>query len=423
MKPSIAILHYTSPPVIGGVEAVMANHVRAMRRAGYPVAVIAGRGEGSALVPGAQFMRVSEMDSLAAPPPSTPDPASELREGRVPAGFEAQVAQIRAALKPHLARFDVVIMHNIFSKHFNLALTAALWRMLDDGELPGCIAWGHDFSWTSPSSRSAVFPRYPWDLLRRRRPDITYVAVSAQRQHELATLFGCPPEEIHVIYNGVEPQEQLGLSPQGAELAERLGLYDHAPVLLMPVRVTRAKNIELALEVVAALARLDCRPKLVLTGPPDPHDPASMAYFDELRDRRRELAIESEMTFIFEAGPDPSTPLFLDAAVVGDLYRLSDMLFMPSHREGFGMPVLEAGLAGLPVACTAIPAAAELAADDVLLFNPDDAPAEIARRILARLERDPVYRLRRRVRARYTWDAILKEDIAPLLARVSAPAR
>lgn len=422
MKPSIAILHYTAPPIIGGVEAVMASHVRAMRRAGYPVAVIAGRGDGAALPPGAQLRHIPEMDSLAASPQGNADLAA-LREGRVPAGFEAQVAQTRAALKPHLARFDVVIVHNIFSKHFNLALTAALWRMLDAGELSGCIAWGHDFSWTSPSSRSAVFPRYPWDLLRRRRADVTYVAVSAQRQRELAALFGCPPEEIQVIYNGVAPQEQLGLSPGGAELAERLGLYDRAPVLLMPVRVTRAKNIELALQVVAALARLDCRPKLVLTGPPDPHDPASMAYFEALRDRRRELGIEAEMAFVFEAGPDPSTPLFLDAAAVGELYRLSDMLFMPSHREGFGMPVLEAGLAGLPVACTHIPAAVELAADEALLFSPADPPDEIARRILARLEGDPVYRLRRRVRARYTWDAILQADIAPLLARVAAPAR
>ncbi len=85
--------------------------------------------------------------------------------------------------------------------------------------------------------------------------------------------------------------------------------------------------------------------------------------------------------------------------------------------------MLEAGLAGLPVACSAIPSAVELAADDVLLFATDDRPDEIAARILARLEADPTYRLKRRVRGRYTWDAILRHDIEPLLARAAGASK
>jgi glycosyltransferase involved in cell wall biosynthesis len=419
-KPAIAILHYTAPPVIGGVEAVIAAHARTMCRDEYPVTIVAGRGAPDALEPGVTFVRVPEVDSLDAAHPETAEIHAKLLAGQLPDDFDDLVDRTREALEPHLVRSDVLIVHNIFFKHFNLPLTAALWKMLDDGVLPTCISWGHDFSWTSPSSRKAVHEGYPWDLLRRRRSDVVYVTVSVQRQGELAQLLGCPPEEISVVYCGVDPKEQLGLSRQGAELAEHLDLFGHDPVLLMPVRVTGAKNIELALKVVAELKRLDCRPKLVLTGPPDPHDAASMAYFDELRAQRRHLGVEAEMAFVYERSLDGGEPLVLDARTVGELYRLADMLFMPSHREGFGMPVLEAGLAGLPVACTEIPSAMELAADDVLFFKPDDNPAEIADRILARLVNDPTYRLRRRVRARYTWDAILKQDIAPLLARASA---
>jgi hypothetical protein len=43
-KPPIAILHYSAPPVVGGVEAVIAAHVKTFQEAGYPVTVIAGRG-------------------------------------------------------------------------------------------------------------------------------------------------------------------------------------------------------------------------------------------------------------------------------------------------------------------------------------------------------------------------------------------
>jgi glycosyltransferase involved in cell wall biosynthesis len=225
---------------------------------------------------------------------------------------------------------------------------------------------------------------------------------------------------VHVIYNGVEPGMVLNLSPQGRDLVDRLNLFDAGLLLLMPVRVTRAKNIEYALEVVAALKEQGCRPRLILTGPPDPHDEGSMAYFRSLQARRRELGVEDEMRFVFESGPDGTEGYTVGPGVVGDLYRVSDLMFMPSHREGFAMPVLEAGLAGLPVICTAVPAAVEIGGDDVLIFDEDEPPGDLARRIAARMEGDPVHRLRRRTRRDYTWRAIFYDKIEPLLHKKAA---
>jgi mannosylglucosylglycerate synthase len=146
-------------------------------------------------------------------------------------------------------------------------------------------------------------------------------------------------------------------------------------ILLMPVRVTQAKNIEFALEVMVALkARID-RPRLVLTGPPDPHDQASMVYFRSLQARRQQLGVEEELRFVFESGPEPGQPYLIDAPVVGELFRVADLMFMPSHREGFAMPVLEAGLAGIPVVATAVPAAQEIAAPDAIVFDLADGAA------------------------------------------------
>ena len=39
------ILHYSAPPVIGGVEAVILAHVKQFTRAGYHTIVAAGRGD------------------------------------------------------------------------------------------------------------------------------------------------------------------------------------------------------------------------------------------------------------------------------------------------------------------------------------------------------------------------------------------
>jgi glycosyltransferase involved in cell wall biosynthesis len=394
------------------VEAIIQAHARLFIQAGYLVTVIAGRGEEAALPSEASFVLIPEMDSQH---PQVVQMSAMLERGEVPSDFDGMVNQLIGTLTPVLSRFDNVIVHNVFTKHFNLPLTAVHHYLLDAGKLQRCIAWCHDFTWTSPSSRSKVHPGYPWGLLRTYRSDVTYVVVSQRRQRTLAALLGCSPEQIRVIYNGVALDVLLGLSAEGYALVTRLGLLESDLVLLMPVRVTRAKNIEYALHVVGALKANGCPPKLIVTGPPDPHDAESLAYFQALQALRRQLDIEEEMRFVFESGPDPDQPFVIDERVVGDLFRVSDVMFMPSHREGFGMPVLEAGLVGVPVVCTYVPAAEEIGAADVTLFDAAEDPTHLARRILAWAEQSPVHRLRRRVRQNYTWHAIFHRDIKPLL--------
>jgi glycosyltransferase involved in cell wall biosynthesis len=396
------------------VEAVILAHARTILQAGYPVTVVAGWGEAEALPSGTGFIRIPEMDSRHA---QVTEVSARLEQGEVPAIFDEMVDKLGNVLASTLRRFDNVIVHNIFTKHFNLPLTAALYNLLDADSIPNCIAWCHDFTWTSPSSGHKVHPGYPWDLLRTHRPDVTYVVVSQQRQRALAELFACPAGQIHVIYNGVDPEVLLGLSAEGYALVIRLGLLECDLALLMPVRVTEAKNIEYALQVVAALKAHGFQPKLVLTGPPDPHDAESMAYYRELQAMREQLGVVEEMRFVFESGPDPDQGLTIDAQVVGDLFRVSDLVFMPSHREGFGMPVPEAGLVGVPVVCTRVPAAVEIGGDDVLLFDKSDDPDLLAARIIKWAEGSPTHRLRRRVRQEYTWQAIFDRDIKPLLER------
>jgi glycosyltransferase involved in cell wall biosynthesis len=411
-RPKTAVLHYTSPPVVGGVEAVIQAHAQAFLDAGYPITIIAGRGEQTALPSGTDFVRIPEMDSRYQ---QVVQANMALERGRVPPDFADLVNRLRETLTPVLGPFDNVIVHNVLTKHFNLPLTAALHYLLDAGTIRHCIAWCHDFTWTSPHSRLKVHPGYPWDLLRTYRLDLTYVVVSQRRQRALSALLGCAPERIRVIYNGVDPRILLGLSDEGYAVATRLGLLDSDLILLMPVRVTQSKNIECALHVVAALKARGCRPKLVVTGPPDPHEEQSMAYFQSLRALRRQLGVEEEMRFVFELGPDPDHPFTIDAQVVGDLFRVSDLVFMPSHREGFGMPVLEAGLLGVPVMCTDVPAAEEIGGANVILFEAYEDPVHVADQILAWARQSPVHRLRRQVRQGYTWHAIFHQYVKPLL--------
>jgi glycosyltransferase involved in cell wall biosynthesis len=412
-NPSTAILHYTAPPVIGGVEAVMDAHARIFLQMDYPVSIIAGKGSKDALPPGTGLEIIPALDTQD---PQILAAGALLEQGQVPDNFQDLTGQISASLRPLVGQYDNIIAHNVFTKHFNLPLTAALFDLLDAGAIHNFIAWHHDFTWTSPRSGSKVHPGYPWDLLRTYRSDITHVTISAARQKELAGLYDCPPEEIHVIYNGVDPAELYGLTPEGWQLVQRLALLDADLIMLMPVRVTKAKNIEYALDVAAALKTAGVKVKLLLTGPPDPHDEKSMAYFRSLQQLRDDLGLHGAMHFIFESGPDPDQPYRIDLDLVGELYRVADLMFMPSHQEGFGMPVLEAGLLGLPVvASAAVPAAAEIGGADVLHFNLDESPQQLAQRLIAWTGDDKRLNLARRTRQNLTWPAIFRDQIEPLL--------
>ena len=57
----------------------------------------------------------------------------------------------------------------------------------------------------------------------------------------------------------------------------------------------------------------------------------------------------------------------------------------------------------------------DIGGEDVIVFDLDEAPDRLAARILAWAEGSPVHRLRRRVRQAYTWPAIFRRNIEPLL--------
>jgi glycosyltransferase involved in cell wall biosynthesis len=409
----IGLLHYSAPPIVGGVENVILAHTRLFTEAGYPVTVLTGKGEKDALPLGTELICIPELDSQH---PQILALSHELEQGWVFPSFEQTVTRITEKLAPVLESLDLLIVHNVFTKHFNLPLTAALFRLLDQGTIQRCVAWCHDITWTSPNSRSKVFPGYPWDLLSTYRPDIAYVTVSEERREELAELFGCPPEQIRVIYNGVDSSGLLALSDTGLGLINRLGLWNSDLNLLMPVRITQAKNIELALHVVAALKKRGVRPRLVVTGPPDPHEETSAMYFQSLLELREQLGVEQEMRFVYQSGPNAAEPFLIDAPVVSELFRVSDALFLPSHREGFGMPVLEAGLVGIPAFCAnTIPAAKEAAGQGIIRFSPEADPDQVASLILKWMKHRSVLHLRRHIRRDLTWHSVFQREILPLL--------
>jgi len=415
----VGLLHYTAPPVVGGVEVVLGQHARLLAGAGHRVRIITGRGGRPA--PGIEVVRIPLADARHLVIRGV---RAALDQGQVPTAFDALVDEILTALRPAVAGLDVLVAHNVCGLHFNLPLTAALRELTRSGRGPAFIAWQHDLAGTSARHAGELHPGHPWDLLRTVWPGTTYVAVSEARRSELANLTGIAADTVRVIPNGIEIERLLHLHPATERLLEDLGLLGPGPglgagpVLLVPVRITPRKNLELAIRVVAELRRSGDAARLIVTGPPDPHASGSGAGVGRLRSLADEAGVTAAV-HLLAVDRGRQTP----ARVVSDLYRVADALLLPSRDEGFGLPVLEAAACRLPVFCADIPTLRELAGDDATYFAPDADPAAVARLIRDRLASETPSRFGRRVRMEYGWPAIYASRIEPLLAAVAGRAR
>jgi glycosyltransferase involved in cell wall biosynthesis len=400
----VALLHYSAPPIVGGVESVLGHHARLMAEAGHQVQIIAGRGEQTD--PRIPFIQVPRADSRH---PDVLAIKAELDAGYVPPKFADLVDSLTASLSEILDDVDVLLAHNVCSLNKNLALTAALKKLASQNDLQ-IVLWHHDLAWTTPRYRADLHEGHPWDLLRQAWAGVKQVTISEMRQRELAQLFQIDKDKIEVIPNGVDVVNFHKLENQTRKFVKQLDLLRASPVLLLPVRITPRKNIELALHVCANLIRIFPEIKLVVTGPLGPHNPANVNYFEKLLALRKELGLVNSISFLVELTAD-----YIPDEVISDFYHLADALFMPSYEEGFGIPLLEAGLANLPVFCSDIPPLRSLGGSYVTYFSPDDDPETIANIIANQLSSNPVFRLRTSVRGQYTWEGIYTRHIAPLL--------
>jgi glycosyltransferase involved in cell wall biosynthesis len=127
---------------------------------------------------------------------------------------------------------------------------------------------------------------------------------------------------------------------------------------------------------------------------------------------RKSLGLEDAACFLAELTND-----YLPDEVISDFFKLADALFLPSREEGFGIPILEAGLAGLPIFCTDIPPLQDLGGTFVKYFSLDEDPAHIAIRIVEELSASRLFGLRVHVRSRYAWRQIYQQQIEPLIRK------
>ena len=404
------MLHYTCPPVIGGVETILYEQAKRLAARGHAVTVISGRG---GPLPDSDGLRLDIIPELDSRDREVTLIRESLLQGEIPESYAALRDRIQEKLRPIVEELDVLIVHNALSLHFNLSLTAALWS-LAQRPAPRIISWIHDLSWVNPLYRPRMHEGEPWNFLKRADPRIRPIFVSRQRMEEWRGLTGAHVERGQVVPNGIDAAKLLRLGPASQELAEQLHLLAGDVILLAPVRITRRKQLEWAIEAAAGVRDSGERVQLLITGPPGPHDPHSMDYVAELKALTLRHRLEGAVHFLFERTADEGS-YAVDTATLSDLYMLSDVVVLPSESEGFGLPLAEAAILRTPVVCTDIPAFLELAPEGVVIVQRAAGSVGFTAGVLQAVN-SPRARLRRHVLEALSWDRLISERIEPLLA-------
>ncbi len=211
------------------------------------------------------------------------------------------------------------------------------------------------------------------------------VAVSNTAKQSVIRFFNIAPEKITVIYNGFIPLGEVG---KAIEVPEKFFLFAGV--------IKARKNVFGVIHAFAEFAQTDTNHSLVIAGK------TGGVYAQEAERLVEELGITEQVRFVG----------YVTDEELRYLYTKATALVFPSFVEGFGMPVLEAMSAGLPVITSNTGALAEVAGDAALLANPH-SPSSIAR-AMQRLADDPLLRdmyreMGRKRAAEFSWEKNAKE--------------
>lgn len=219
------------------------------------------------------------------------------------------------------------------------------------------------------------------------------IAISEAGRRAVVEDLGIAPGRIDVTPLAVDPPAPA--PPEDPTLRARLGLGPE-PIVLCVSQKRAHKNLEAAVGALAHLRDVPCQ--VVLPG-------RANAYEETLRAQAAALAVRDRARFCGWVSDEDLERLYREAAVV----------LLPSLAEGFGLPVLEAMVRGVPVACSDRSALPEVAGDAALTFDPHDhAAVAAAVRVLLG---DPARRARlvERGHARageFTWERTARATVA-----------
>jgi len=217
----------------------------------------------------------------------------------------------------------------------------------------------------TPGPIETGLPRF---LVRRLAAGLRQAALVICPSHATATAVVeaalAVPERVIVVPNGVDHAQ-----PDAAAEREADRLLRSDPPTTDILHVGSAiprKRLDLLLEAFAGVARRRSDARLVRVGGP---------FTSEQEAQARHLGVAGRILVL----------PFLPRGTLAAVYHRAALLILPSDREGFGLPVVEAMAAGLPVVGRDLRVLREVAGDAATFVKGDDAD-DWARAVLLLLD-------------------------------------
>ncbi|MDD4310600.1 MAG: glycosyltransferase family 1 protein [Candidatus Cloacimonetes bacterium] len=192
-------------------------------------------------------------------------------------------------------------------------------------------------------------------------------AISQNTKEDIVRFYHIPSAQIEVNYNGYDP-DKISSEVSLPELMKRFSL--HKKYLLYIARIEHPGKNHLNLLKAYELLPQEIKNNydLVCAGGLWNGGEIVMSY-------AKKMADSAKIHF----------PGFVPNSYLGALYQNASLYVFPSFYEGFGIPLLEAFAAGIPVVCSDSSSLPEIGYPAVLTFKPDN-PQSIAQAILTVLK-------------------------------------
>ncbi len=419
-KIRIGLLHFSAPPVLGGVEVIMGEMANLFVNNGYPTSLIVARGDDEYDSDLLQFKRIEELDSKY---PENQDIHEKVMQGKdVQQQFDAYKELILHKLDKALEDVDVCLIHNALVKDLNLPLVAAIRELAEKySDSKTFVNWIHDASYMGYKKPEWAGKKdeFPWKLITEYDPNIVNVAISSERRRQTAELYSIPDDQIEVIGNGIDIPKFLEVDPEIAKLWERFNLYDRDFVLFLPARIVHRKNVELGIRLTEEINNFGYTCSFIVTGKPSLHLGRRESYYKRMRELIEQRDLDDYIIFLYEKFTDSDgNRLEVTDKRIRDLYRMADALLYPSYEEGFGLPVLEASLYRIPAICSKIRPLLDFENFDMLYIKPQGDPEAEAHEVMEFINCCQGFEFRKRVFTEYRWIKVFERDIEPFIQKV-----
>lgn len=198
---------------------------------------------------------------------------------------------------------------------------------------------------------------HSWSVKFALRHARAIIAVSEFTKKEIIEVYGAGADKIKVVYNGFNSAnyKKTGDQQKIRQVLDKYGVK--GPYIFYVGRLEKKKNTP---DLVNAFAVLkdnykNLKHKLVLAGN------ASLG-FDEVKYVIQEFNLDDEVVITG----------WVQEADLPWLYQGASLFVLPSHYEGFGIPLLEAMASGVPIAASAIAPISEITAGAACFFDPND---------------------------------------------------